>query len=101
MFRKSEPSKKHPPTFGVVSILCPWLGFGFLDHLARSPESDLWGIYVINAAIAVVPATIVCGGMAGIYAFVRGERYQVLPVLGLLENAVVFIWAIDILIMTW
>jgi hypothetical protein len=78
-----QSTAKRPPVLGILSVLLPCIGCGLFLALARSAQrsgaiNDLlggYGLWVTSMLFSILLAVI---------AWVRGEKYRLLSVVGVL-----------------
>ena len=89
----SKTANKRPPVFGILSILSPVIG-GLLLGAFLLADAYIFntGMITVFACLFIVPIVQTSGIILSIIAFIRRERHWLLPLIGLLMNAVVLIW---------
>lgn len=68
----------------VTGILADWI--------ALKTISDPWGFGLLAVVIGITVLFTIVGAIFSVIAFVRGEKFLFLPVVGLLLSAAPYVW---------
>jgi hypothetical protein len=94
MDTKSQQITRRVPIFGILSICAPFIGALLFYVTVWILAASLEIPFAFAFGLLLIPITPLCGVGFAITAWIRGERYRVLPWLGLLINLALISWVI-------
>ncbi len=88
----AKRQKRHAPLFGALSIIFPALGipYAYMIMRAGQPDEGRWAPLITFVFFCYL--ALVLGLISVIAAYLRWEKYGVLPLIGFLLNAMPLLW---------